>query len=92
MTSSRELREAMADEALARENDAIARKVGHKLRVVPRSAQTRRNNNGNPNIIDSAAKIVNLVETSIHEHPRETFAAVAVVAFGLGTLWRRGYL
>jgi hypothetical protein len=77
------------DRALARENDAIARMVGQKLRGGrdPLDA-TRPAAGGMP---ETLPELVALIESTIEKYPRETVVAAAVIAFGVGTLWRRGY-
>jgi hypothetical protein len=41
---------------------------------------------------ETLPELVALIESTIEKYPRETVVAAAVIAFGVGTLWRRGCL
>jgi hypothetical protein len=78
------------DTALAQENDAIARKVGAALRVDrPMSPASSKANQALPATLSD---LVTRLEIVIEKYPRETVVVAAFLAFGAGTLWRRGYL
>jgi hypothetical protein len=74
--------------ALARENDAIARKVGAALRVGRPMSPASSKAKG----IATLSDLMTRLETVIEKYPRETVVVAAFLAFGAGTLWRRGYL
>ena len=78
------------DAALASENDAIARKVGAALRAGrPMSPASSK---ANQTSLATLSDLVTRLETVIEKHPRETVVVAAFLAFGAGTLWRRGFL
>jgi hypothetical protein len=89
MTSSRA---PLEDEALARENAQVAHNVVYKLRAADAGAKIAAAKPGEAGPMPAITDALTFLETSIDTHPRETLAMAAVIAFALGTLWRRGYL
>jgi hypothetical protein len=77
------------DAALARENDVIARKVGAELR---RGRRMSAASDPTQTLPATLPELMARVQTVIDKYPRETVVVAAFLAFGAGTLWRRGYL